>query len=205
MKKTQGKTTITIGVFGLHRYAGVTHTVMLLAEYLSCWRKKRAAVLELSGHPALEVYERLWYGAVGAQPIIRRKRCTYWKEAEGKALWKQEEFRNDYCILDLGCDLERNAEQLMACRKKIILGSSGILHKQDWKKFAAQPRLQKQLLLEGRDTWTLLLNHGRTGKRVEVPECSENGRNHICAFELGAEELFPLSRKAADLFGKIIK
>lgn len=216
-------------MFGLHPAAGATHVAMLLATFSSDVLKRKTEVLEAGGGRAFTEYEKFLYGTEDA-PVFRTKRCLYRKSApeidsvrpsgkKGSAYgngfkiagrnripagtWKPEGGNGCIRILDFGCR-EENLPFLFACRNKIVVGSGGIFHAEDFRCFLSRREVRELLAREGAEGWHFLMNHGVTGEKHKLTAHAGETAITVAAYGLGTEpDTLRLSRQAGRLFNKL--
>lgn len=193
---------VTIGVFGLHPGAGATHLTVLLATFLSRYRKKKSIVIEESGKNAFRHLEIFLYGEAGGAEDFGSRRCRYRKCFQGG---KDMAERQAECLIyDLGCSYAAAAEHLARCDIKWVIGSSGIFHADDWERFLEKREVREQILLRGADSWHFLQNHAVTGKRGKALGGRDAWKRRLEIYGLGTEEdLLHLSPEAICLFSRM--
>lgn len=195
---------ITVGILGLHRYAGATKVTMLAAEYLSSVCKKKVSVLEMSEHNDFEKYERRWYGRADMQPVFYRKRCRYWKNQSLASRMDEKVAYAQIAVIDYGCNVSKYVHEICACQIKIIVGECGIPHREDFSEFLKHPVIERQMGLDGGERWYFLENHGITGKK-EPFRFVHRGMEIRNVYGLGTEPEFPLSKACRKLFAGIFE
>ena len=129
-QKGSGRSKV-IAVVGVHAGVGVTHSVLLIANYLRR-QKLKIAIIELNGSRHLERIERAYEG-MGfdsmATESFRIKQVTYYKNIQKNQLIELYKLNYDVIILDIGQRLNDHAEDYQMADVPIIIGQTV-----DWKR-----------------------------------------------------------------------
>lgn len=190
--------TIKIGILGTHSGVGVTHTAIMLCQYLS--RNKRYTSVYLEVNKSNEI--GYLYGAelgiesiaISQEPFEIRKTIFYNNLTldELVTLYNQE---YEYYILDLGVDHVNNQEEFLRCDIKILVGSLT-----EWKRHYTFKCINHNRQLPGFEHWIHLMVFGQV-KDIKIA-CSEWG---IRAYGIGYEpDPFVLNRNTKELFQKLL-
>ena len=119
---------IIIGIAGVAAGAGVTHLTIALANYSATVKKRKTAVIELSGNHAMEEL-----GETGNAFVMQQ--VTYYPNLLHHQI--PEVLKEDYevLILDLGCTYHRIRMELLRCNEKLIVGSSAPWRSREYIRF----------------------------------------------------------------------
>lgn len=117
-----------IGIAGVTAGAGVTHLTIALANYSATVKKRKTAVIELSGNHAIEEL-----GDTGN--VFRMQHVTYYPNCLQQQV--PEVLKEDYevILLDLGCTYHRIRMELLRCNEKLIVGSSAPWRSREYARF----------------------------------------------------------------------
>lgn len=147
----KGKNSVcTIGIIGTHHGVGVTHTALSVASFLHFEKRKRVAVIELSGQSSLDCFgkQKESHGAP-----CRVKGLSVFPSADSLLAGTVRNGNFDYCILDLGCAPERRKQELLRCDIKLVVTDAA-----PWK---PERRRNADRILDGVDCskgWRVLVN-----------------------------------------------
>jgi hypothetical protein len=144
----QGVGREVIGLIGTHHGAGVTHTGLMLAFYMSEERGRKTAYLECNEHHDMTLIQTAYHWSREDADSFSFHRLTCYKEVTPKRIG--EIFGEDYecIIIDFGIDFTKNREEFLRCGTKIVVSGR------------AQWNLQRLILFRdmtksiyGSDTW----------------------------------------------------
>jgi len=187
--------TYVIGVYGLHRYAGVTHLAILLAQYISNVRGRKVEVIEASGKEDM--------GCLAARYKINRSRnksniftcrnITFMEHATTEELAMQQNLEYEFRILDLGSNYRKAINELMRCDLKIVVGNGAPWQQEAWELFG-------DLINEFKDinSWCYMCNLSKPN----MPGWSFSINHYAMGFE---PNLFHPSKATRKLFSKILQ
>ncbi len=196
MKK--GKSTVKIGVCGIHAGAGATHVSHMLALYLSGSRRKRTVVVEGDGKAAFGQLEEYLFGKAGAGSF-RMRRCTYCYDVADI-----ENMAADYIIYDVGSGNDRRHDLLFSCDRCIAVGNGGVFCRGEWEGFFRSKEVRERVCLRGMQDWRFVKNHAKSGVEETVLLQVDGKKQKIKVYGLGAEEnLLHLSKEAQKLMEKM--
>lgn len=122
------KKIITIGVLGVEKGLGVTHTCVMLAGYLS--KKNKVAVIELNDSKHFKEIALIIKDdkEIAKRKFIYNKVHYYWDIDYGQFISLYRE-KYDFLILDLGSYLElRDMDEFVRTDIRLVIG-----HGMDWK------------------------------------------------------------------------
>lgn len=129
-QKASGRSKV-IAVAGVHTGVGVTHSVILIANYLRR-QKLKVAVVEINGCRHLERIERAYEG-MGFDGMttetFKIKQVTYYKNIHKNQLIELYKLNYDVIILDMGQRLSDHAEDYQMADVPILIGQTV-----DWKR-----------------------------------------------------------------------
>lgn len=121
----------TIGIAGAASGAGVTHLVMALANYSVSHKRRKTAVVELSGNHSFEkmtgVCEPFEWNRIICYPNLAKARIA-------------DIISGDYevVIFDMGSSYYRIRAELLRCNRKLVLGSLAPWRKQEYVNFVVE-------------------------------------------------------------------
>lgn len=149
IKKKEKTSLQVIAMFGLHRFAGVSHITVLLAEYLTGVLGKRVLVIEASGKDDL-VHLLTEKESVEKEFFFRDIHYVRNVSKEEIPAFCNQSY--DYCILDLGSDYEEVKEYVMLADKKFLVS-----HVSPWYQ-GLDFIYERKEEVKNLHTWTLILN-----------------------------------------------
>lgn len=137
---------IVIGLMGTHKGVGVTHTGIMIANYLSKWKRYKTAYLEMSGEDDIKY---LWHAYENGEMSSTKRdfqiyHTTYYKNVREQDLIKilNEDYK--YFIMDFGAEFSKNEIEFLRCDIKLVLGSLA-----EWKRHFLFHFIQNKSLLPG--------------------------------------------------------
>lgn len=128
-KKESRKASKKIALTGTKPGVGVTHTGILLAEFLKETKGAKVAFLEKNHHGDIEQLERMIYGY--SREFFAFRGIDYYKESS-----QVEEEAYDYLILDFGVQSKKNQYEIKQCREKVLVGTLNLWEWQEYLKAA---------------------------------------------------------------------
>lgn len=162
-----------IGVYGLSRGTGTTHSAVLLSVYLKKTYQCRVALLEMNGRDDLRFLESEYFGddiSECVQEHFTIQGVDFWKnigEETALSLFNQG---YDYLVLDLGSG-ERSRKELLRCEEKLVIGNGAPWNREEWERwFQSNVRTGRQ------DNWHYLNALGG-----ECTVCRAEGGGKIAA------------------------
>lgn len=119
---------VIIGIVGVAAGAGVTHLAIALANYSATVKKRKTAVIELSGNHAIEQLGE-------TKQAFLMQQVSYYPNLSHHQI--PEVLGEDYevVILDLGCTYHRIRMELLRCNEKLIVGSSAPWRSEEYTRF----------------------------------------------------------------------
>ncbi|MDF2587298.1 MAG: hypothetical protein K0S41_1139 [Anaerocolumna sp.] len=120
----QGK--LIIGVMGTHKGVGVTHSCILLANYLGRCLGKKTALIECYPQNDFKFIEDELVSNdnnMKESKSFELHKVTYYKSIKSREI--SEIIGDDYdcVVLDLGCDLINGKYEFLRCDKKLVISS----------------------------------------------------------------------------------
>ncbi len=181
---------IRIGVMGTHPGVGVTHTAVMLCQYLSKYKRFRTAYLELNQNDEISYLH---------EPMTKEQfqisRITFCRNValeELIALYNQD---YEYYILDLGIDFSQNQEEFLRCDIKILIGSLT-----EWKRHYTFGCINHKRYLPGFEHWVHLINLGQA-KDIKIASSQLGIRIDGIGYE---PDPFVLNQYTKKLFEKLL-
>lgn len=120
-----------IAVAGVHSGVGVTHSVLLIANYLRR-QKLKVAVVELNGSRHLtrieQAYEGIGFDSMTTE-TFKIKQVTYFKNIHKNQLIELYKLNYEVIILDMGVGLSDYAEDYQMADLSLSIGQTS-----DWKR-----------------------------------------------------------------------
>ncbi len=144
--------TITIGLLGISRGVGVTHTAIMLAQMLS--KKNKIALIELNDNRHFEEIGRLTQGDgfLEQKGFVYNKIHYFWDLPFGQFITRHRE-QFDFVILDLGDDQQlRDMDEFVRADIRIVVG-----HGMDWKLKEVSTFNQKTRVYDPNDKWNYII------------------------------------------------
>lgn len=192
--KTEKK---VIGLIGTHKGAGVTHTSIMLASYLSKSKSYKVAYLEMCDEDDIKHLLYAWDD--WDEPLEERQFCiyntTYYRNVREPELIRILNEEYEYFILDFGTDFNKNKSEFLRCDLKLVIGSLT-----EWKRQKLFQFIENKKELPGFSNWKYLMVFGQMNDmRIASNEL------HIKLKSLGFEpDPFLISSKTKELFRKLI-
>lgn len=196
-KRKTHKKMYVIGVFGLHRFAGVTHITVLLAQFLSGICGRSVEVVEASGKDDLAClslrYKTSRRMTKNSGSFVYRN-ITFVEQATDAEVGRLRNADYEFCILDLGSNYRRAMRELMRCDLKIIVGTAAPWQEESW-------GVLKDMLNELKDinTWHIISNLSRD--KLTLDKKIQN-KCHLIGFE---PKLFHPSKEAIKVFKELLQ
>lgn len=121
----------TIGVLGIASGMGVTHLVIALADYSVSCRRRKTAVVELSGNHTLEkltgTSEPFEWNRIMFYPNFPKHRAAELRSRDYEVV-----------IFDMGSCYYRVRTEFLYCDRKLVLGSLAPWRKMDYYSFVQE-------------------------------------------------------------------
>lgn len=185
-----------IGIYGIHRYVGVTHLTLLLAFYLSDICGRSVVVIEASGKDDI--------GALAKRYPVQSKSKNNKKftfrnimfvgQASVNEIGDYRNSKYEFCIIDLGGNYKNAASELLRCDLKIVVGNSAPWHQDAWRKLDEMLKSIKDL-----GSWCVINNLTTKKMKAKITELSKY-------FNIGLEpNLLHPSKEAIKVFDKIMQ
>ena len=165
-----------IALLGIKSGVGVTHTGILMGEFLKEKMGAKVAFVEKNYHGDVERLGTMVYGS--SEDMFTFRGIDYYP------MKKDNEFRNskkeyDYLILDFGTQKKKNLKELDQCDKKVIIGT---LNLWEWQEYIRVAQYYKDNMAEGTIEYIVSLGNKKLVKRLE-----KQLREKICF--LGAQPI----------------
>lgn len=185
-----------IGLIGTHRSVGVTHTGIMIANYLSKWKGFRTAYLEMNDEDDMK---HLWYAYEHRDSFSKKEfqiyHTTYYRNVREPDLIKILNEDYEYFIMDFGADFSKNESEFLRCDIKLVIGSLT-----EWKRHFLAQFIENRLLLPGFAHCRYLIVFGQ-GKDMRMA----SRELHVHLDSIGyAPDPFLLNKENRTLFQKII-
>lgn len=117
-----------IGVAGAMTGIGVTHFAITLANYSAAQKRRKTALIELSGNHAIEEI-------AGSQTPFEKNGVSYYPNLSMKEIPLVLNKGYEVVIFDMGSTFYRIRMEFLRCREKIIIGSLSPWRKQEYYRF----------------------------------------------------------------------
>ncbi len=112
-----------IGIAGIGRGTGVTHTVLMLANYLQGAEGRQTAVLEWNDHKDFYRFGSICTGQGGDRSCYRIQDVNYYPQADGSRLAECLEAGYQQILIDFGAMGKMTYVELMRCSSVWLLMS----------------------------------------------------------------------------------
>lgn len=126
---------VIIGITGSEKGVGVTHTSIMLGNYITARLDAKTAVVELSGDYALK---NLYNEIHNKKHSCDERKCftisglDYYYEADSQTLCTAAHMDYKYVIADIGSDYELYKNTFLMCDKKIIIGNLNLWQRKNY-------------------------------------------------------------------------
>ena len=195
-KKKLRKGTSVIGIYGMHRYVGVTHLTLLLAFYLSDVCGYKVVVIEESGKDDIGSLSKLY--PVHSEWINTNtftfRNIRFVEQASSYEIGAYRNSTYDFCILDLGGNYKQASNELLRCDLKIVVGNSAPWQRNSWNELEDILRNIKDL-----SSWCVIHNLSTKKMKVKI-----NGLRKYYVLGLEPNVLHP-SRDSIKIFHELIQ
>lgn len=151
--------TIIIGVMGTHPGVGVTHTAIMLCQYLSKEKYVETAYLEMNQRNEINYLHGAKLGVENGtvvEDLFDIENITFYKNVTSERFITLYNQKYMYCILDLGSDFSQNQEEFLRCDIKILVGSLA-----EWKRPYTFQCIYAKRHLPGFEYWLHLIVFGQ--------------------------------------------
>jgi hypothetical protein len=196
MNKHQGK--LLIGVMGTHKGVGVTHTCILLANYIGRCLGKKTALIEC--HPQNDfkfIEDEIFYKEDNLKGLKKFElhKVSYYKNIKSGEI--SEIIGDDYdcVVLDLGSDLSRSKYEFLRCDKKLVISSLT-----PWKIHELDKFVISNEHVKNSNQWIYLVPFGGKSKVNEIKK-DLNLKVYLVPCE---SDPFTVSNATIQIFQKIV-
>lgn len=159
LKKKSG--TQVIGIAGAGRGVGVTHTALMLANYLQSVCGVRTAVLEWNGHGDFSRFAQLCTGQKKDRESCRIQKVDYYPQADAGSLMKCVSAGYERVLIDFGAMEEVPDVEWMRCNAVWVLMSFS-----EWQ-MEAFWELAKEKESSMKESWQVFTVFGSEESRIE--------------------------------------
>lgn len=193
VKNSKQITAKKIALVGTKAGVGVTHTGILIAEFLKEKMGARTAFLEMNHHGHMAELEKLVYGY--SSQFFSFHGVDYYKETEKEKIDQLSIGSYDYLILDFGTQKKKEEELINQCDKKILIGN---LNLWEWQEYVQAAKHFEMLSLGGEERY--LVNFG---EQKLVSKMGKMLKRNV--YFLGYQPLgVPLSTRVENFFDTLV-
>ncbi|WP_066713278.1 hypothetical protein [Clostridium sp. Marseille-P299] len=195
-KKRVNEGIYVIGVYGIHRYVGVTHLTLLLAFYLADICGYSVVVIEASGKDDLGSLAEKYQVKLESKNNKKFSfhNIMFVRQATEKDIGAYRNSKYEFCILDLGGNYKNAAIELLRCDLKIVIGNPAPWHADAWRRFEEVLRGIKDL-----GSWCVIHNLSTKKMKAKITKLSKY-------YAIGLEpNLLHPSKEAIKVFQKIMQ
>lgn len=189
---------VVIGIVGTHTGVGVTHTGIMLSNYLSEHKSVKTAYLEMNEEDdfkhLLYAYERCTEETM-EQNHFHINHTTYYKNVRDSELVTifNEDF--EYLILDFGTEFNKNRSEFLRCDIKLVIGSLT-----EWKRHELFEFVEENSEMPGFVHWKYLIVFGQK-RDLRIASHELHTKLEWIGFE---PDPYVLSKESIKVFQKII-
>lgn len=181
-----------IALLGTKSGVGVTHTGILLGEFLKEKMGASVAFVEKTHHGDIERLGEAVYGYSDTPFVFQGIDCY---SISGEEKFKKKEQAYDYLILDFGTHKRKNRMELEQCEKKLVIGT---LNLWEWKEYIRVAEYYKENL--PKETLEYMVS---LGDKKLLPRVEKQLRSKV--HFLGPQPIEKaLSKEAVDFFGTLV-
>ena len=150
-----------IGLLGIKPGVGVTHTGILLGEFLKEKLGAKVAFVEKNYHGDVEHLGEAVYGVSDSKFTFRG--IDFYPMNETEELEKQKD-RYDYLIFDFGTQKKKNLKELEQCEKKVIIGTLSLW---EWQEYLRAAEYYKENIKEESIGYVVSLGNEKLVSKIE--------------------------------------
>ncbi len=191
--KQKAKTCKKVALLGTRTGVGVTHTGILLAEFLKEKMGARVAFLEMNHYRHIEQIEKEIFGY--SRSFFSFRGVDYYKEVESVKLEQIIQNSYEYLILDFGIPKKKEQKAIEQCDEKIIIGT---LNLWEWQAYFQAVHHFKKLLPKENIKYVISFGNQKMAGRME-----KILKEKIWFLEYQPMET-PLSVKIEDFFNTLV-
>ncbi len=152
-----------IGILGVHRGAGVTHTGLMLAFYLGEYLDKKTAYLECNRHCDMSLIGDAYEWQDEGDNHFSYGRITCYKNVTPDLIPELLGEAYEYFLLDFGTEFAENREEFLRCTKKLVLCGSS-----QWSIMKLQQFVKAHESDRGNETWRYLIPFTKASKAARL-------------------------------------
>ncbi len=149
-----------IALAGIKSGVGVTHTGILMAEFLKEQAGARVAFVEENHHGDMERLGKAIYGYSDMSFTFRG--VDYYSFHRNEKELDEEKY--DYLILDFGVQKKKNQEAIKQCGKKVIIGTSSLW---EWQEYLQGAQYFRKYCADGTEKYVVTLGEKRLASQME--------------------------------------
>ena len=181
-----------IGLLGIKPGVGVTHTGILLGEFLKEKLGAKVAFIEKNYHGDVAHLGEAVYGFSDSKFTFRG--IDFYPQNQEDELKKQKG-GYDYLILDFGTQKKKNLKELDQCEKKVIIGTLSLW---EWQEYLRAAEYYKENLEEEKIRYVVSLGSEKLVSKIE-----KQLRSRVCL--LGPQFIGKtLSKEVEQFFNTLI-
>ena len=150
-----------IGLLGIKPGVGVTHTGILLGEFLKERLGAKVAFVEKNYHGDVEHLGSTVYGLLDSRFTFRG--IDFYPQNREEEL-KNQKSEYDYLILDFGTQKKKNLKELDQCEKKVIIGT---LNLWEWQEYLRAAEYYKENIEEETIEYVVSLGNEKLVSKIE--------------------------------------
>lgn len=150
---------IVIGIIGTHHGAGVTHSGIMLSNYLDKYKGVKTAYLEMNHEDELKFLNYAYEGIPDDQEEKKEfviHNTTYYENVREQDFIQLINLNYQYFILDFGTDYKKDNNEFLRCDIKIVIGSLT-----EWKRQYLFQFIDSKRQLPGFASWRFLIVFGQ--------------------------------------------
>lgn len=162
LNKKDRKKAETIALVGTKAGVGVTHTGILLAEFLKEKMGAKTAVVEVNHHGHMEQMEHMIYGY--SDSFFSFHGVDYYANIEQERILELSSKSYDYLILDFGIQKKKEEDVIEQCNKKILIGS---LNMWEWQEYMQGVKHFERFSVEEEKRYFVSFGNSKAVSRME--------------------------------------
>lgn len=160
----RGSYTVTIGVAGADEGIGVTHLVIMLANYLQSKEGCRTAAADMSSRQSIAVLRSLYEHGCEAENekktgFFQMQGVDYYDAVTGQDIAGILQRKYEYVIFDFGkVQFTQYSQEMMRCNIRILVGSCC-----EWKMKVFETTLHNKMQFQDSGSWKYAVFMGACG------------------------------------------
>ncbi len=159
-----------IALLGTKPGVGVTHTGMLIGEFLKEKLGAKVAFVEKNYHGDIERLGKAVYGCSETRFTFRG--IDYYPMNKGEDGLQKSKREYDYLILDFGTQKKKNLKELEQCEKKVVIGT---LNLWEWQEYICEAKRYKESMDDETIEYMVSLGNERL-----IPKVEKQLRSKVC-------------------------